>query len=63
LAQNTVNLLVRNRSAGDHVGLPALYGLKHVQVIQDVLDAAIVGQSIEERSNRLLSFHRLLLQL
>ena len=50
------------RSADDHVGLPALDGLENVEMIQDVVDAAIVRQSIEKRSNRLLCLHTLLLQ-
>jgi hypothetical protein len=49
---------MRNGSAGGHIGLTSLYGLQDVQVIQDVLDATIVGQPIEERSDRLLCLHR-----
>jgi hypothetical protein len=43
LAESTVNFFVRNRSASSHIGLTALHSLQNVQVIQDIVDAAIVG--------------------
>lgn len=42
------------------VGLTALNGLEDVQMIQHVLHAAVVGQSIEKRSDRVLCLHQLL---
>ena len=40
-----------------HVGLTLLNRLQNVQVIQHILYAAVVGQSIEERSDCLLCPH------
>ena len=40
------------------VGLTALNGLQDVQVIQHILHAAVVRQSIEKRSDRVLCLPR-----
>jgi hypothetical protein len=48
---------VRNGPSGGHIRLPTLDHLKDIQVVQDVLDAAIVWQTIEERSDGFLDLH------
>jgi hypothetical protein len=46
-----------NRPASSGIGLASLYRLKDVQVIQDILDATVVGQPIEESPYGFLALH------
>lgn len=55
--QGAVNLFMWNRPASSGIGLASLYRLKDIQVIEDILDAAIVGQAIEESPHGVLCLH------
>ena len=48
---------MRNGPAGLSIGQPTGRGLQHVQVIQDIVKAAIVGESLKKIANRLLDLH------
>jgi hypothetical protein len=47
-----------NDPSSGHVRLTALDRLEDIQVVQHVLHAAVIGQSIEKRSDRLLCLHQ-----
>jgi hypothetical protein len=53
-----LNIFMGNGAPSDRVGLTALYRLEDIQVVQHVLNAAVIGQSIQERSHRLFRPHR-----
>jgi hypothetical protein len=55
-----LNFLVGNCSASGYIRLASLYGLYDVEVVQDIFDATVIGQPIEERSDRLFCFHEIL---
>ena len=54
----TLNFLMGNDASSGRVRLTALDRLQDIQVVQHVLHAAVIGQSIEERSDRLLCLHQ-----
>jgi hypothetical protein len=53
----TLHFLMGNDTARGHIRLTALDRMKYIQVIQYVLHAAVIGQSIEERPDCLLCLH------
>ena len=46
-----------NDTASGRVLVTALDRLKHIQVVQHILDAAVIGQSVEERPHCLFGLH------
>ncbi len=57
-----VDFLVGNGSTGARVCLTTLDRLQNVEVIQHVINAAVVRQAIEKRSHGFLCFHVILLR-
>jgi hypothetical protein len=52
---------MRDDTASGRVLLTALDRLKHIQVVQHILDAAVIGQSVEERPHCLLGLQPVIL--
>ena len=48
---------MRNRPPSGNLGLAALDRLEDVEVVENVLDAAVIGQAIEERPDSFFRFH------
>jgi hypothetical protein len=52
---------MRKRSSGCHIRLAALCRSQNVQVVQNVIHAAVIRQTIEQRLDRFFGFHAVLL--
>ena len=50
-------MLVRNDPTGIAVGEPAVDCLQDVEVVQDIIQTAVVGQSLEERAHSVFGGH------
>lgn len=51
------NFFVRNGLSSHGLGLTFMYSIEHIQMVEHVVDRAVIGEPFQERSDRVLGLH------